>query len=376
MPVIGRIDRPDGRWYDHPFNDDDPYESITYVLGMTKSKAFLQNWAAVKAARLLLRNMDLIRTMLAEQGYAATLKWLKDAARRDREVKADLGSHVHDVQEALILGNTEYPGIPEHILGVEIDDYDDSMEDGETVTVDERFIDGIVDGFLNFMSDFDVEPEHAELTVANPTEGIAGTLDLGALLKALHTDMCRALIDTKTGKHLDPDVGEQLAGYMRCRQGWIDLGNIVPMPRFHIAAVLHLRTTYRRGYKLLRQDADHAAWGRFLARRDVLRGFADQPSPYGRPLYPALPDGTQPPPLIEDIHEPGFNRSRKPLEAAGFDRLDDLVAFTAAEVLAVKGIGEKSLDHIRRVLADHGLALTGDGVTVEQAAGIAAARGA
>lgn len=368
MAVIGRIERPDGRFYTHPLGDGQ-YESVTSILSATRGKPWLQDWAAKKAAALLLRNMGAIQAMLTEQGYPATLTYLKQAARRDREVKADIGSHIHDVQEALIL-DADVPPLPDHLAGLVLDDYDDT---DELVEVTPEWVDRISDGFTAFVDDFGVEFEMAEATVANPQYEFAGTLDIIAVLKGLRTNLARFLLDTKTGKIVDSDVGEQLAAYRRCREVWIDLGNIEAMPQVHGCAVLHLRATYSRGYKVLEQPADVAAWRRFLARRDVLRGYTEQPKPYGRPLYPALPDGTQPSPMIEDIDEDGgFNRTRGPLIAAGVERLDDLVAFTAADLLAVKGIGGKSLDAIRAVLADRGMTLAdAAGVRVEDVAGVA-----
>lgn len=371
MTTIGRIERPDGRWYSHPLGDGE-YESVTSVLSSTRGKPWLQAWAAKKAAALLLADIDGIAAMHATQGYGPTLAYLKGAARRDREVKADIGSHVHDIVEALIL-DQPLPDLPDHLAGIVLDDYGDEGDDPITITPE--WASRIADGFLAFTDDFDVEYEMAEATVAHPEHRYAGTLDIIAVLKALRTPHARYLIDSKTGKVVDSDVGEQLAAYRRCREVWIDLGNIERMPATHGAAVLHLRTTYSRGYKLLQQPADAAAFQRFLARRAVLAGFAEQPKPHGRPLYPALPDGTQPSPMIEDLDEAGgFNRVRRPLVAAGVERLDDLVAFTAADLLAVKGIGIKALDAIRATLADRGLTLadaTASGVTVEHMAGVA-----
>lgn len=371
MTTIGRIDRPDGRWYSHPLGDGQ-YESVTSILSATRSKPWLQAWAAKKAAALLLADLPGITAMHETQGYAATLSYLKGAATRDREVKADIGSHVHDIIEALILDG-DLPPLPDHLAGLVLDDYGD--EGDEAIEITPEWAATIADGFLAFVDDFDVEFEMAEATVAHPEHRYAGTLDIITILKALRTAHARYLIDSKTGKVVDPDANEQLSAYRRAREVWIDLGNVERMPATHGAAVLHLRTTYARGYKLLQQPADTAAFHRFLARRAVLAGFAEQPKPKGRPLYPALPDGTQPAPMIEDIDEDGgFNRVRRPLIAAGVERLDDLVVYTAADLLAVKGIGVKSLDAIRAVLADRGMTLVdaaASGVDIEHLAGVA-----
>jgi hypothetical protein len=98
-----------------------------------------------------------------------------------------MGSYVHEVIEALILGG-EIPDIPEHLADAEID--------GERIDLG-----AIVDGFLAFRAEHKPVFEIAEATVANPIHGYAGTLDIIAYLPAMKR---RLLIDAKTGATLDP----------------------------------------------------------------------------------------------------------------------------------------------------------------------------
>lgn len=351
MTVVGRFDRPDGRWYVDPLDHERVYESVTSALSAAQGKPWLAPWSAKLAAQYAVENLDRVLEVIAKDGRGAAVDLIKGAASRSRDRKADAGSYVHDVIEALILGS-DIPLIPEHLDGQPVD------YDGEQVTIGQKWLDGIIDGFLNFVSDHEPDFEMAEATVVNPAAGYAGTLDIVAVLPRLVTDT-RVMIDTKTGATLDKRMNAQMAAYRRCTEVWLDkLGNRAPMPRVDRAAVLHLRTSYGRGYKLLDQPADDSAYAWFLDHLAVLKGEASAPKPTGRPLYPALPDGTQPPPLIEDVDvDGGWNRCRKPLIRAGISSLDELTVLTVAELLSVKGIGEKSITAITDVLAVHGLGL-------------------
>lgn len=339
MSVIGRLDQGDSRWYVDPVDPDLVYESVTTILSAATSKPWLTAWSAKLAGEFVADHLELVAQTHAEAGRDAAVDLIKGAARRSRELKADIGTHQHNVLEALLL-DLPIPSVPEHLVDVEVD--------GETVDHD-----AISDGLLAFLVDFDVEPLLAEATVANVMHGYAGTLDLIADLKVLRR---RLLIDCKSGKNLDPSMRAQLTAYRRADEVWVNsLGNKIRMPQVDGCAVLHLRREYERGYKLIEVEADDAAFEWFLDCQQVLRHQAAQPKIKGRPLYVPLPDGSQPPPLLEDVDYAGVNRCRKALAAAGIKSLSDLAARTRADVAAVKGVGPKALDACAELLAQHGL---------------------
>jgi hypothetical protein len=354
MTVIGRYDSKDGRWYVDPLDTDLAYESVTTILAAATGKPWLAAWSAKLAAAFAVDNLDLIRATLdSEAGRDGAIDLIKGAARRAREIKADVGTYVHDVIEALILDGT-LPDIPETLAGRTVE------YGGDLLTIDQPWLDTILDGFLAFAEDMDPEWEMAEATVVNREHGHAGTLDFIGRLRTLRV-RTRVMGDAKTGAHLDPTMNAQLAAYRHSPEVWLDsLGNTARLPQVDRCVVLHLRTSYERGYKLLEVPADDQAYAWFLSHRDVLRGQAAQPRITGRPLYPARADGSQPPPLVEDIEHDGFNPFRRKLIAAGVRSVDDLAALTAGQLRAIKGIGPKAVDACVELLRTHGAQLAGD----------------
>lgn len=351
--VIGRVDEGDWRWYVDP-KSGARYESVTSILSRTSSKPWLTKWSAKLAAEAAVDHLDLLRQLLDSgepNARASAIAWLKDAATRRREMKADIGSYCHDVIEALIVDGI-IPSPPPHLLSA----------DGTPIVIDDESVDLnlIVDGFTRFCEDYDPEFLMAEATVANPFHGYAGTLDIVARLRRLSGLVVG--IDSKTGVVIDEQANPQLAAYRRCTVVWLDdLGNVAPMPAWDRAAILHLRTSYRKGYKLLEQPADEHAFGWFLACREVLRFAEAAPPVKGRPLYPSLPDGSQPPMLVEDV--PVIARWADVLaDEAAATTVADLASLTVDELLLLRGIGEQSIGVITDALAEKGLRLTGDPV--------------
>ena len=355
MTVVGRFDRPGGRWYVDPLDTDREYYSVTSVLSATRHMPWLGKWEAKLAAQYAARNHDFLGTVIANEdtGVDGAIDLIKGAAGRSHNLKADVGSYIHSVIEALIL-DSDPPSIPDHLNGKRIP----YSGDDDIITIDQAWLDSVIMGFFYFVEDFDVEFEMAEATVVHPGNQHAGTLDFVAVLKRLRVGT-RILGDVKTGMRLGGDVNVQLAPYRYSTEVWLDnLGNRARMPKVDRAAVLHLRTTYERGYKLLQQPADSDAYAKFLRRLQVVRDVDSAVKATGRPLYPAMADGSQPPPLVEDIDWPGFNPYRKPLRRAGVKDLGSLACMSEGELLAVKGIGKAAIPHVMNLLAAHGMALS------------------
>jgi hypothetical protein len=133
------------------------------------------------------------------------------------------------------------------------------------------------------------------------------------------------------------------------------------MPVTDAAAVLHLRPEHRDGYRLrVISGAESArAWNRFRRAVELAQGRASDKGQPGTVACPLLPDGTMQPPWVYDLDGPGRGRAIKALLKVLGDDLDleMLSVHTAAELLALKGIGEKSIPVIRDMLAAHDLHL-------------------
>ena len=361
----------DDRHYDYPPTGR-RLTPVTTVLDATDAKQhILVPWSARLAAWYAVDNLAALMALLgSEGGREAAIKLITSQAERRRNLKRDTGTHIHDVVEALVLWGASpdgtgneivLPTLPENLAGAEYDD--EPIED---------VIETMQDGFINFVADFRPEFVAAEMTVYNAPLGIAGTLDLILILRGVKVGKQGRLvpapgsivvlcIDVKTGR-VSVTWKEQVAAYRRMREALMPMGDLVPMPATDHAAVLHLHASHPRGYRLMvisgREDA--AAWNRFRRALDLHNGRKATAAKPGKVCYPLRPDGTIQPPRLTDLDGEGYGRVLSPLIKAGAEDLEQLAAMTAAQVLAVKGIGEKTLAVVRQMLADHDLALAGE----------------
>ncbi len=354
------------RYYIHPVTGEQ-YISVTTILGATEGKPYLTPWSARLAAEYAIDQRGLVRKTLRQRGRKAAIDLIKDEAKRLRERKADAGTYVHDVQEALILwaaspdhaDDIALPTLPEHLAGA---DYD-----GEPL---DEVVDWMVTGFTNFVSDFSPRFEAAEMPVYSPAMKVAGTLDMiveigdvaltpdGTITHSPGSALIPCM-DTKTGKYLSATVREQLAAYRRMREALMPLGEIRPMPPTNASAVLHLRPEHADCYRFMPISAadDAKAWNLFRRATELYQGRAEAGPKPGKVVRPLCPDGTTPPALLADLTGSGYGRAPSLLRGAGLRDVEDVAAFTAEELHGIDGIGEKTADMARRMLADHGLTL-------------------
>lgn len=367
--------RTGSRFYTHPVTGAQ-LVSVTTILSATDGKPWLADWSARLAAEYAIGHLEELAQIARARGPKISEDEAARAARRIRDLKADAGSYVHAVIEALILWSAAGAGdavalplLPDHLAG--------TMYDGEPLA---DVTDWMVDGFISFTSDFSPVFEAAEMSVFSPALGVAGTLDMIIRLEGYAITAAGRLaaapgasltlcVDAKTGKHLDALMREQLAAYRRMTEALAPLGQLVPMPPTDAGAVLHLRPGHERGYRLMLVSPrdDEAAWATFLSAVSVWQSRAaarDKPGKVARPLRA---DGSMPQPLLADLDGEGYGRALTPLIRAGVGDLEQLAAMTAGECLAVRGIGGRSLDGIRTMLAEHGLALRGE-QTLKEAA--------
>ena len=370
MTTGTRTDTDKGRFYTHPVTGEQ-LVSVTTVLGATENKApYLTPWSARLAAEFAVSNLKMLLALVNEKGEQAAIDLVKDQAKNLRELKADAGTYVHKVAEALILWaaspegtgrDIALPVLPDHLVGAEYDD--DPLED---------VVDWMIQGFANFVSAFNPEFEAAEMSVYNRTLGVAGTLDMIIVLHgyALTTDgrfvaapgnRLTLCVDIKTGK-FDKTIREQLAAYRRMKEALMPLGEVVSMPATHAGAILHLRPEHRNGFWLMPISAvdDAVAWNRFRRAVELQTGRAAVKPKPGKVAYPLNPDGIMPAPYLADLDGEGYGRALGALARGGLTSLDEVTAFTSANLREIPGIGPKTVDTVRRLLADYGLALADD----------------
>lgn len=318
--------------YEDPVEPGIEYHSVTTVISACTAKPWLVPWSAKLAATYAVEKFDLVSMLITESGAAAAIDHVSREAMRKREAAADVGTIVHDYVEALVR-DTALPALPEG-----------TDPDGDLAKM--------LDAFLDWHVDFDPVYLMSEATVCNPRDGWAGTLDLIAYLPAFDQTF---LIDAKSGQNLDAWMPVQLGTYASATEVWLPFGQKARMPRVDRAAVLHLRP---EGYKMIPVEidpVDPTDEPPYDVFRRMLRQYAwskSAPRRIGRPLYPPLPDGSQPPPLLEDLDDVP---ARGPLAAAGIRAIDHLAAFPPDKALALTGFGPGSLVKVHGLLTLHGL---------------------
>jgi hypothetical protein len=370
------------------------FPSVTTVLGGTEGKPWLPGWAAGIAAEYAYDNHAVLEALAAKKAAehlaagmpapAAAQKGRDDAvafakreSERIRDVKRDTGGYVHSIAEALVLwqaspeghgAELSLPLLPDHLHGA---DYD-----GLPV---EDVSEWMIEGFLNWVSDYSPRFLAAEMTVFHPGLKVAGTLDAIAELPGLGIGRAGRFVpgpgvtgcfDVKTGKHLSVTWPEQVGTYRRCPECLLPLGEMRPTPPTEFGAVVHLRPEYPRCYRLMliSGDSDAAAWDRFQSAAQVYRGRRAAKAKPGKVCYPLRADGTIRQPRIADLDGEGYGRVLSPLLKAGYEDLEQVAAVSAGQLLRTRGIKDKTLDGIRVMLADHGLHLAGETPVLQEVA--------
>lgn len=277
-----------GRYYRHPITGQELI-SVTNALAVGFAKFGLPRWYAANAADWALDNLPSV-VVRSSTDRAGVREDIVTAADRARDSAADLGTRVHDLAEAHLLGRI-LPADPD--LDAEAGLY--------------------VAHYLRFLDDFDVRLDRdvvaSEMTVADPSRGYAGTLDLilelaidgfieGKVKPVADGEPRRRwLIDIKTSRkrastQCYPNHALQLAALRHARECWVrtpDGSDVVePMPRgIAGCAVLNLRTNT---YKLIPLPAETPEFKVFLSVLHLAR-YAKDEWPGDFDHRPVRPDG-------------------------------------------------------------------------------------
>ncbi|MFJ9029761.1 hypothetical protein ACIRQP_14755 [Streptomyces sp. NPDC102274] len=232
-----RIPKPSQGWYRDKATGD-KLRRVTTILSQGSTKGdVLALWAANLVAETALNNLPaLVSASLRTEQRTEMYDWLRRAPLRKKDERADIGSAVHSIIEAHVLGQP----IPAELT-----------DDPEMVPY--------LDNFLRFVEEWQVTFEASEMVVGNRTAGYAGTLDylLRSPLIAAEFNVPASTVlmgDTKTGGELDvkgvyPEAALQMSAYRRAEVAWLRDGSTVPMPATHsTGVVLHLRP---EGYRLI-----------------------------------------------------------------------------------------------------------------------------
>lgn len=286
-----------GRYYSDPATGA-LLISVTNTLGQLAKHALAPAAAAYTAQWFAEHLPGALRAAADPEELTAFIGQAKAAYRQEWEARAELGTRVHRLAEAINLGAPAAP-------------------DAEA----EPFL----DSYRQWLSDFDVDLERdvvvAECTVLHRKLGYAGTSDLWVRLRfdaattplvprfrprkvpadPLPTPNGLWLVDLKTSlKHpastVWPEYPLQLAALRHakvalacppeCRYEAADGhhgGHEFPVPRFAGAAVLNLRRT---GYGFIPLPADRHALAAFRALQPVARYLHEQDLRGRKPIQP------------------------------------------------------------------------------------------
>lgn len=202
-----------GRYYRHPGNSK-TVPSITNV--KSKKHVELKHWAARKCADYAADRREMLATLERDEAY----NLVKGALyARDETDPSAVGDQVHKWIEVFVK------------TGVTPDAADPAEWNAATSTARQMW-----KQYLNFH--FKAQPEYtlSEFTVWSDTHDYAGTGDLGLKISGRH-----ALIDTKTGKSVYPDVAMQLAALQYADFIIGEGGEQSEIPRFDAYGILHVR---------------------------------------------------------------------------------------------------------------------------------------
>lgn len=202
--------------------DGAPVPSVTTILSQGMPKPALTYWAANTVAAHAVANR--------EAGYDE----LRRAPWAERDKAAVRGTVVHKYAEKLAHG-----------------------EDVEVPAEIASYVQGAVD----FLDDYDVQPLFTEARLASTTYGYAGTADLFATM-GLET----WLLDWKTSKGVHGDYFMQLAAYAKADFLIDAAGRAVAVPKVDRIGVVHLTPD---GATLIEGPDIGPAFAAFLKVKDV-----------------------------------------------------------------------------------------------------------
>ena len=202
---------------------------VTTIIGGGVPKPALVWWAGTVVAQWVLNHENaselagLQATYSGEKGDES-LKFLQLLPNKERDAAAKRGTAVHDLAEQLNLtGDVDAP--------------DDLI--------------GFMQGYVQFMHEWQITPVLAEVIVGNRTHWYSGKVDLFATSPLLQTAEEIAAgyvveIDLKTSKGVYMDTALQTAAYARA-EFYVDAGIEKPIPPVSKAFVAHVTPMDRDG---------------------------------------------------------------------------------------------------------------------------------
>lgn len=273
-----------GRYYTHPVTGQ-RLISVTNAISVGVAKPALIPWAAKVTAEHVMHHLPAIVSG-SRTDRDGTLRSIKEVVRVARDKAADLGTRIHHQAEA-------------HVIGAQV------APDPEAAP--------FVAQYLRFLEDFGVDLDRdviaAETTVAFPTFGYAGTLDLiltlpigyaeGAPFPLPAGERMPWLVDLKSSStrpvdSVYPEYAMQLEALSKCTELWLPDDTTMPTERGVVGhAVLNLRASE---YSLIPMPRGTAVWEAFKGALAIASWMHSDPTSTARPATPkgrAVPKSTR-----------------------------------------------------------------------------------
>lgn len=240
--------------------------SVTTILNQGMSKIPLKYWAANHTAQIAMENLNYLSDSAGNPRDAEiAYDWLRKAHIRAADVRADIGTAVHELIEADVLGEPIADGI-----------------------VNDPNLRPYLRHFHQFVKDFEITFHASEMVVANYTHGYAGTLD--CIFSSPYIGGGKPQVgDLKTGGELDEkgvyaEAGAQTAGYRFAEKAWLRDGRKVPMPETFGGMVFHLRP---EGLRPIPVRCDQVIFEAFLtAKKNAEFVTTTSKTVVGKPVHP------------------------------------------------------------------------------------------
>jgi hypothetical protein len=265
IPGAGQLVRVRTKGYYKDIETGAKYTSVTTILDRNVAK-HLQHWAGNMVARCAMDNLPyLVKSSRNADERIDAYEWLKKAHERKKNERGDIGTAIHSLIEARILGTPLAPEVGEN----------------------PEFL-PYLRCFDDFVREWKVEFTASEMIVANATYGYGGTLDTllrsALIAEALGVNPALDIAeDTKTGGELDvkgvyPEAALQMSAYAHAEFAQTRAGRRVKMPPVaDCGVVLHLRP---EGYRLIPMEIGAPTFEQFLALvrldRNWTRGLSKQ----------------------------------------------------------------------------------------------------
>ncbi len=234
------------------WRDEEEFLSVTNILSNGVPKPALQYWRGKTVAEYAADNLELMAQIKTR---AERVDLMKKAPDRNSDAAAGIGTLIHDIAEA-------------RVLGLPLPEYEDKHA-------------GFVRSFEMFLDDWQPEYEATEMTVYHRAPTVyAGTLDFIARLPGLG----QTLGDYKTSRSgIFGETVLQLAAYRYAEFAGMPNGEEIPMPQVDTCVALNLRP---EGYKLHVLEADENAYRTFLYAMQIAQFVREGRDLISAPLPP------------------------------------------------------------------------------------------